>query len=84
MNYKNLGYFVLGTIVGTTTALISAFSYIDYKVTNAQHDYQRLIKKEFSNAKKEIRTGTDKISTELEQKIDKEIKKIKEHFGIKK
>lgn len=83
MSWKSkLGYFIAGATIGGALATIASYAYIDYRIKQSEAKYQALVKNEFESARKEIRKGVDLINNDLEKKIDKEIKEVKDFFHI--
>ena len=83
MNYKQkITYFLAGTLVGATLASIASYYYVDNRIKQAEAKYDQQVQQGFENARIEIKTGVDRISSELETRINEEINKVRKQFGL--
>ena len=80
--FGNIVYFFSGLIIGTALSGIASYYYIDSRIKDAEKRYDQQVQQGFSNAEQEIRNGVDKISNELEQRINEEINKVRKQFGL--
>lgn len=69
-------------LLGATITSLASYYYIDYRIKQAEKRYDAQIQYGFNNATTEIHEGVNRISSELEQRINDEINKVRKQFGI--
>ena len=79
---KEALYFLGGTIIGTGLSAMASYYYLDSRMKQAEARYDAQVREGFDNARLEIKTGVDRISSELEVRINEEINKVRKQFGL--